>query len=92
VRGMFVVARQAEQAIMGTGQVDAYQLVVGRRQHRDEMTLRVQLKAAGADKNKLAEELGQKFQDACRIKLDKIEFVAAIGEGKQGIVDERKWE
>jgi len=92
VRGMFVVARQAEQAIMSSGQVEAYQLVVGRRAHRDEMTLRVQLKDAGADKEKLADELGKKFQDACRIKLDGIEFVAAIGEGKPGIVDERKWE
>jgi len=92
VRGMFVVARQAEQSILGTGQVAAYQLVVGRREHRDEMTLKVQLKDAGIDKEKLADELGKVFQDACRIKLDGIEFVAAIGEGKPGIVDERKWE
>jgi len=65
---------------------------VGRREHRDEMTLKVQLKDAGIDKEKLADELGKVFQDACRIKLDGIEFVAAIGEGKPGIVDERKWE
>ncbi|HJX12663.1 MAG TPA: AMP-binding protein, partial [Dehalococcoidales bacterium] len=94
VRGMFVVARQAEQAIMGFSQVARYQLVVGRRQHRDEMTLRVELKDAGADIAKLSDGLNKKFQDTCRIKIDRIEFVAAgsIPEGKQGIVDERKWE
>ena len=94
VRGMFVVARQAEQAITGSGDVSRFQLVVGRRQHRDEMVLKAELKDANADKAKLAEGINKKFQDVCRIKLDKIEFVdsGTIPEDKQGIVDERKWE
>jgi phenylacetate-CoA ligase len=94
VRGMFIVARQAEQAIMGFGQVTRYQLVVGRRQHRDEMTLRVELKDSGVDKNKLALNINNKFQDICRIKIDSIEFVesGSISEKQQGIKDERKWE
>ena len=41
VRGMFIVAKQAEQAIMGFPQVARFQLVVERREHRDEMTLKV---------------------------------------------------
>ena len=94
VRGMFVVARQAEQAIMSFGQVSRYQLVLGRRQHRDEMTLKLELKDKGADTAKLSEGINKKFQDTCRIKIDKIEFVeaGAIPEDKQGIADERKWE
>ncbi len=94
VRGMFVVARQAEQAIMSFSQVARYQLIVGRRQHRDEMTLKVELKEASADKAKLTEGINKKFQDTCRIKIDKIEFVepGGIPEEKQRIVDERKWE
>jgi len=94
VRGMFVVARQAEQAIMSFNEVSRYQLNVGRRQHRDEMTLIVELKDKDADKAKLTEGINKKFQDTCRIKLDKIEFVEAgsISEDKQGIVDERKWD
>ncbi len=94
VRGMFVVAKQAEQAIMGFSQVARYQLIVGRRQHRDEMTLKVELKDKNADTAKLTEGINKKFQDTCRIKIDKIEFVEAgsIPEDKQGIVDERKWE
>jgi phenylacetate-CoA ligase len=93
VRGMFIVARQAEQAIMGFSQVARYQLIVGRRENRDEMTLKLELKDSGIDKDRLGVDINSKFQDICRIKIDKIEFVAAgtIGD-KQGIKDERKWE
>ena len=94
VRGMFIVAKQAEQAIMSFSQVARYQLVVGRRQHRDEMILKIVLKDKSADTVNLSEGINKKFQDTCRIKIDRIEFVEAgsIPEDKQGIVDERKWE
>jgi phenylacetate-CoA ligase len=93
VRGMFIVAKQAEQAIMGFSQVARYQLVVGRREQRDEMTLKVELKDTGIDRNKLSVDINNKFQDICRIKIDNIEFLTPgiIGD-KQGIKDERKWE
>jgi len=94
VRGMFIVARQAEQAIMGFTQVARFQLALGRRQHRDEMMLKLELKDVDVDKAKLAGDLNQRFQDTCRIKIDKIEFIerGTIPEDKQGIVDERTWE
>jgi phenylacetate-CoA ligase len=94
VRGMFVVARQAEQAITSFSQVARFQLIVGRRQHRDEITLKLELKESDIDTAKLSQDINQKFQDTCRIKADKIEFVepGSIPEDKQGIVDERKWE
>ncbi|MBN1692294.1 MAG: AMP-binding protein [Dehalococcoidales bacterium] len=94
VRGMFIVAKQAEQAILGFSQVAKYQLVVGRRQHRDEMTLKVELKEKDVNKEKLTLDINNKFQDICRIKLDRIEFVSpgTIPDKEQGIKDERKWE
>jgi phenylacetate-CoA ligase len=94
VRGMFVVAKQAEQAITGSGEISRFQLVVGRRQHRDEMVLKAGLKDTNTDRAKLIEGINKKFQDVCRIKLDKIEFVdsGSIPEDRQGIVDERKWD
>ncbi len=94
VRGMFIVAKQAEQAIMGFSQVARYQLVVGRREHRDEMTLKVELKDANVDQSRLALDINSKFQDICRIKIDQIEFVVPyiITDKQQGIKDERKWE
>jgi phenylacetate-CoA ligase len=94
VRGMFIVAKQAEQAIMGFRQVAKYLLIVGRSQHRDEMTLKVELRDSGIDREKLTIDINNRFQDICRIKIDKVEFVSAgtIDEKQQGIKDERKWE
>ena len=94
VRGMFIVAKQVEQVIMGFSQVSRFQLTLGRRQHRDEMTLKLELKDVGVDKTRLAGDLNQKFQETCRIKIDKIEFVESgtIPEKHQGMVDERTWE
>jgi phenylacetate-CoA ligase len=94
VRGMFVVAKQADEAIKGFGEVGCYQLIVGRQQHRDTLILKLEPKEKGADISGLGNDIGKKFQDVCRIKIDRIDIVAAgdIPEDKQGIIDERKWD
>jgi phenylacetate-CoA ligase len=94
VRGMFIVAKQAEQAIMSFSQVARYQLIVGRREHRDEMMLKLELNDPAVDKNKLAIDINNKFHDICRIKIDSIEFVepGTISDKAPAIMDERKWE
>jgi phenylacetate-CoA ligase len=94
VRGMFVVARQAESAIAGVTAVSAFQFVIGRRDSRDEIVLKAELQDASADQSKVSEDLYTRFQDACRVKLDRIEFVEAgtIRPKEPRIVDARKWE
>jgi phenylacetate-CoA ligase len=94
VRGMFVVARQAEAAIMSLTPVSRFQIVVGREQNRDEVTLKVELREESIDKAVLMEELNQRFQDTCRVKIDRFEFIekGTLPEKYQKIVDERKWE
>jgi phenylacetate-CoA ligase len=94
VRGMFVVAKQAEQAVMSFKQVSRFQMVVGRRQHRDEMTLKVELKDKAVSNKRLIEDLHKAIQDICRVKVDKIEFVekGTIPEKRPIIADERTWE
>ena len=94
VRGMFVVARQAEQAIASFEPVSCFQIVVGRREHRDEITLKVELRDESIGKGRLSEDLNRRFQDACRMKIDRIEFVekGTIPEEHQNLVDERTWE
>ena len=96
VRGMFVVARQAEQVCLGFTPVASFQIAVTRREQRDELTLKVELKheAGPEDRRKLADDLTQKFQEVCRIKLDHIDFVrkGTIPEGSARIADERTWE
>jgi len=96
VRGMFVVARQVEQVSLGFEEISRFQLVVTRRQQRDEMTLKIELEheVTEEDKRRLAGDLNEKFQDVCRIKVDRIDFIekGTIPEQYQKIVDERVWE
>lgn len=94
VRGMFVVAKQAEQAVLGFEPISQFQIVVSRREQRDEMTLKIELKDEDIDKKKLVDDLNKRFQDICRVKIDNIEFVERgnIPEKHQKIVDERTWD
>jgi len=96
VRGMFVVAKQAEQVFLGFEEISRFQISVTRREQRDEMTIKVELKheATEEDKQRLAKDLNGKFQDVCRIKPDRIDFIkkGTIPEQYQKIVDERTWE
>ena len=94
VRGMFVVARQAEQTLISLEQLSRFQLVVTRTAQQDELTLKAELKDEAADAAKLSDELARRFQDVCRIKIDKIDFVpqGTIPEEHRIIVDERSWD
>ena len=94
VRGMFVVAKQAEQLFSSFDQILRFQVIVGRKAERDEMTFKVELKDEAIDKKKLAEDLNKKFQGICLVRADKIEFVpgGTIPEEREIIVDQRKWD
>jgi phenylacetate-CoA ligase len=94
VRGMFVVARQADEVILSSGAISRYKLVVNRIDQRDELTLKAELKDETIDQQKLSNDLSDKFQSICRVKIDKIEFIksGALPENYQKILDERKWE
>jgi len=91
-RGMFIHPRQLEPAMAKFPQVAQYQAVVTRPGHRDDLTLKVELKTEeGIDKEKLSGELSQVISEALRIKVDRVEFVAkdVIPEWHKLIVDER---
>jgi phenylacetate-CoA ligase len=93
VRGMFVVTKQAEAVFSSFDQILAFQIVVGRKGERDEMTFKIELKDEAIDKSRLADNLNKKFQDVCRVKADKVEFVAkgTIPKERKTILDERTW-
>jgi len=94
VRGMFVVARQAEEAITAGGAVARYQIVVTRAAERDALTLRAELKDETADRPRTAQDINARFQSACRVKIDRIEFIPAgtLPEKYQKVLDERRWD
>jgi phenylacetate-CoA ligase len=94
IRGMFVVTKQAEQIFNNFEQIATFQIVVGRKEQRDSMVFKIELKDNNVDKNLLADSLNNKFQDVCRVKADSIDFVAkgTIPAEHKTIVDERTWD
>jgi phenylacetate-CoA ligase len=93
VRGMFIVARQAEQVVHGFEEVSQFQMVIGRRQQRDELTLRIGLRDGTIDRQRLAERMGERFRSLCRVAVDRFEFVESGGIpcDHPRIVDTRVW-
>jgi phenylacetate-CoA ligase len=93
VRGMFVVARQADEVFTSLGTISQYQMVVNRIGERDELTLKAVLKDDSIDQQKLITEISDKFQNVCRVKIDKIDFIQSgtLPDNYQKIVDEREW-
>lgn len=94
VRGMFVVARQVEQIFADFDRISRFQIVVGRREQRDEMTFNIELEDEAIDKSRLADDLNKRFQDVCRVKADRIEFISrgTIPKEHKTIVDARAWD
>ena len=91
-RGMFIHPRQLQPAFSQFSEISKCQAVVTRPGHRDDLTLKVELKSEeGVDKEKLIQQLSKTVGDAVRIKVDRVEFVAkgVIPEGHKLIVDER---
>ena len=94
VRGMFVHPNQLRFAISQVQGVARFQAVVTRPENRDEFILRVATTEEPAEQEALAGALSQVIQSACRVKVDRVEFVPAdgIGEDAKIILDERVWE
>ena len=91
-RGMFIHPKQLEPAFAKFSEASKCQAVVTRPGHRDELVVKVELKTEeGVNKDKLAAELSAAVNDAVRIRVDRVEFVAkgVIPEGHKSIVDER---
>jgi len=89
---MFIHPRQLQPAFSQFSEISKCQAVVTRPGHRDDLTLKVELKSEeGVDKEKLTQQLSKTVGDAVRIKVDRVEFVAkgVIPEGYKLIVDER---
>jgi phenylacetate-CoA ligase len=94
VRGMFVHPNQLRFAVGQLPGVKGFQAVVTRPENRDEFTMRLVLSSELADRQALIESLTRAVQSACRVKVDQVEFVSIeeFGEGKEIILDLRKWE
>ncbi len=93
VRGMFIHPSQADQVAARHPQISRHQVVVTRREHRDEMTFRVEIKEAAVDREALADSLKQTIRDVMKLRGE-IEIVSTgtIPEGAKKIDDRREWD
>ena len=94
VRGMFVHPNQLAFSLSQVPGIVRAQAVVTRPENRDELSLRVVLADEAADHEQLTAVLGEAIRAACRVRADRIEFVAAdaVAEDAKVILDERSWE
>ena len=87
VRGMFVHPNQLRFAASQVLKFTGIQGLVTRPENRDYFVVRV----VSAETEK-GDFLKGALQQICRVKIDAIEFVDAIGEGERGMVDARSWD
>lgn len=90
VRGLFVHPRHVEEAIRTLQGVAAYQAVVVREHHRDDLICRI-VPATDADETALKQSAEQALYDALKLHC-RVEIVPALPEGARPFVDERTWE
>lgn len=93
VRGMFLHPNQLQYAVMQFPQIKDIQVIVTRPENRDIVTVHVELHE-GASEAGVAEKLQALAQQAVRLRIDSVHFVAAGGiDSKAGkIIDQRGWE
>lgn len=90
VRGMFLHPTQLANAMKHFPQVIAYQAVVTRQEHRDELRLDVVYKP-GTNETSVSREIAEYIRQALRFRLT-VTAVEAIAPGNPPIRDERSWE
>lgn len=90
VRGLFVHPRHVDETLLGMAGVAAYQVLVTRADHRDELTCRI-VPTANADPEALIAAVGAALHEALKLRCV-VEVVAAIPEDAGKFVDQRTWE
>jgi len=93
VRGLFVHPGQVDEVASRHPQIARYQVVVTRKEHKDEMTFRVELKEEVSQPEKLKDEIEKSLRDVMKVRGD-VQFVpkGTIPEGAKKVNDQRTWE
>jgi phenylacetate-CoA ligase len=94
VRGMFVHPNQLGFALSQVPGIARAQAAITRPENRDQLTLRVVLSDETVDREALSQTLDVAVESACRVKVDRVEFIPAnaLDEDAKAILDERSWE
>jgi len=93
VRGLFIHPGQVDEVASKHPQIAKYQVVVTRKEHKDEMTFLIELKEEVSQPEKLIEEIERSVRDVMKVRGD-VQFVpkGKIPDGAKKIEDQRTWE
>ena len=93
VRGLFVHPGQADEVASRHDQIEKVQVVVTRRDHKDEMIFRVELKEGVLRSETLRGEIEKSIRDVMKLRSE-VQFIpkGTIPAGAKKIEDQRTWE
>ncbi len=93
VRGLFVHPGQADEVISKHPLIGKYQVVITRKEHKDEMVFRIELKEQIPQLQELKEEVERSIRDVMKLRGE-VQFVSkgTLPEGAKKIEDQRTWE
>jgi len=93
VRGLFVHPGQADEVASRHDPIAKVQVVVTRRDHKDEMIFRVELQEGTSPVESLKEEIEKSIRDVMKVRGE-VQFVpkGTIPAGAKKIDDQRTWE
>lgn len=91
VRGMFVYPRQLGEVIARFPEIERYQAVVTRVEHRDQLAVRVHVGTESS--SDLGDRLAEAIRAVVHVRPD-VQIVAAgaIPDGAKPLIDQREWE
>jgi phenylacetate-CoA ligase len=93
VRGLFVHPGQVDEVASKHPQISKYQVLVTRKEHKDEMIFRVEPKEEILHPEKFKEEIEKSIRDVMKVRGD-VQFVpkGTVPDGAKKIEDQRSWE
>ncbi|MGA2314961.1 MAG: AMP-binding protein [Thermodesulfobacteriota bacterium] len=93
VRGLFVHPGQVDEVASRYPQIAKHQLVIKRKEDKDEMIFRIEFKEEVLQPEKLKEEIEKTIRDVMKVRGD-VQLVpkGTIPEGAKKIEDQRTWE
>ncbi|MEW6615173.1 MAG: hypothetical protein AB1401_06900 [Thermodesulfobacteriota bacterium] len=91
-RGMFIHPLEAEDVVSRLSGVSKFQILISHHEMRDFITAKFELTDEGVDKEKLADTFMKSFQNICRLRVNKVEFVSrgTIPDDAKKVMDLRK--
>jgi len=93
VRGLFIHPSQVKEVASRHPQIEKCQVIVTRKENKDEMTLRVELKEEPSQPEKLKEEIEKSIREVMKLRGE-VQFIpkGTLPEGAKTIDDQRTWD